>query len=227
MELFQSRTTIVSCVDLRLDEETCVRGLLVEITPDSATVDFPLARTSPLAVGQAYPVTFTGGRSLSSIECQSELVYRGEDTTRCRCRFRLRPDDAIGVSSLVENRGAMRVPPEEGLELRVRFWKSDAEQIVVPLESISRTGISVLVPLGGEEFFNTSESLNLSFRLPGQRDDVYLLASVRNCQPAVENTRFGLEFGASGAAYFTHMQRQIEDYVFKRQGDLMNELQAD
>ena len=53
-------------VELEFDDDETCDGLLVEITPLSATIDFLLAKASSLLIGESYWLTFKGGRAKSS-----------------------------------------------------------------------------------------------------------------------------------------------------------------
>ena len=211
-------------VELQFDDDETCEGLLVEITPHSATIDFPLEKASSLLIGESYWLTFTGGRATSSIRVLAHIQYRGEDEHRCRYRFEISIEDSIAITTLIEHREALRVTPVEGQIIQVELRPDDGRPVSSALDSISKTGLSVvLLPEEGDDL---PEHVGLSFRLPDQADEITLRGVRRNRFERGGELRLGFEFQPTSAVEFTRHQRLIENYIMFRQVELLRDLRA-
>lgn len=214
-------------VELQFDDDETCEGLLVEITPHSATIDFPLEKASSLLIGEAYWLTFTGGRAgsaNSSIKVLANIQYRGEDEHRCRYRFEISIEDSIAITTLIEHREALRVAPPEGEVIQVQLQCEGARPVGSALDSISKTGISVVLMV--QDSVGLAERVELSFRLPDQADELRMWAIQRNRIERNGELRMGLEFEASSAVAFMRQQRLIENYIMHRQVELLRDLRS-
>ena len=209
-------------VELQFDDDETCEGLLVEITPHSATIDFPLEKASSLLIGESYWLTFTGGRATSSIRVLANILYRGEDEHRCRYRFEISIEDSIAITTLIEHRVSLRVQPAEGQVIGVELQADGMRPQSGALDDISKTGISVvlLVEVGAE----IPEEVQMAFRLPDQADEIRVRGILRNRAEGSGELRLGIEFKPSGAVEFTRHQRLIENYIMFRQIELLREL---
>jgi len=213
-----------SVVELQIDDEEACRGLLVEMTPQSATIDFPLEKASSLLIGESYWMTFTGGRANSSIRVLANILYRGEDEHRCRYRFEISIEDSIAITTLIEHRCAMRVQPADGQVIGVDIQGDGLGRLTAALDSISVTGASIVIL--PDDGLRMPDEVTLGFRLPDQADEIRIRAALRNRTQRDEDLRLGFEFLPDGAVDYLRRQHQIETYIMCRQVELLRDLRC-
>ena len=224
MQGFSYAPPILSLVELELDEgETC-SGVLVEITQESATIDFPLA-ASALLIGDSAWLSFREGRVASMIRTLARIEHRGEDAERCRYRFAISAEDSIALTTLIEHRQALRVGPPDGLVVPVQLWVEGGKEVAACLDSISCTGISVLFAEDPDPFAQASV-LQLRLRLPDQAQTIAIAGRVRARRLIDGQQRYGLEFEAGPAIEFGRKQRKIESYVGARLLEVLNQVRS-
>ena len=204
-------------------------GVLSEVSGGVIVVDFPLAGTPNLWIGQEVQMNVTGPRLGSSVQAVGRVSVRVDDGARCRYRFESGPEDLGALQLLVERRGLQRVAPLE--ELWVRICSSEGHSLAVGrVLDVSRAGLRALVD--GTEAQGVTELAHglLVLQLPREDDVLQLHAQVRSAGwvPEAGGLGLGFEFLAGPATAFLaaleRLDRFVADCVIQHFQELSNQV---
>ncbi len=224
----ENPSDVYSVVELELDSGEVCRGVLTEATSSRVTVTFP-ASLPPLSdqsvsIGAAYWLSFQSGWQASTVRILARAAFRGEDEQLCRYRFLISFEDSIGLTTLIEHRGVLRVRPPEGLIVPVQVAAEGGRAIAACLEGVSLTGISICFAEDPDPFASESRLL-LRLRLPDQAETIDLTGCVHwRCATADGQLRYGLEFELGRAVAWGSKQALIEAFIASRMVEVLGEM---
>lgn len=187
-----------------------------------------------LAVGQPAQLAFRSPRFANPLELRAIVEFRIESEAARGYGFRFEPtpelDDSLqSLFALVNQRHAHRVRPRmtESVDVVLEIpSSSDAPRGAVRaakgvLRDISFAGLSVWVRPEAELHFAGVEWVGVTVHLPTAGSPCSLLAWIRNRRVDDKGVVYGLEIDTHRTADFEKRQREIVDYVMRRQREML------
>lgn len=121
------------------------------------------------------------------------------------------------LHSIFNRRIAPRVVPNPEDGIQVAFKGADAQCIaLLPLAQISSTGLACLVEGDASDFPAVGEKLEVSFMLPGRRDELVFPCILRTRRTQGGQTVVGVEFDRDGTPEFSRQQGAVLGFVLAR-----------
>ncbi len=207
-------------------EAVLFRGMMVHTGPASLEVDFPLL-TAPDLVDAEHTALVISGRGLRvPVEIPAEVTRREDGAGRRRFRFKIDYEGSMALANVFNRRKSFRVPIEARVNVALQL-----QGIVAPVEGVlrdlSRDGASVLVESHSEEerLYET-ESLSMSFVLPGSGDRVLMTGIVRHRRDVPDEVHYGIEFLSQPTADYRATLVALDAYVEERQAALLKRFEC-
>ncbi len=204
---------------------------IIDVSIDGAGISLPAESDLVLEVEQQVDLVFTSPKLQASVALQGIIRSRRElDDGRLRYGLRFEPSGHL--QTLLESelfrvfnqRGAYRVELEESepIDVQMRAVESDSGEVAADaatarLKDISATGMGILVDRDVNVRFEGAALLELSFTLPDVRNELRVVAYVRNRRPIEDLYCYGLEFDEQRSNRFVKQQDDILDFVMRRQ----------
>jgi hypothetical protein len=212
---------------IRTREGETFDGMLIEASPSAVVLDFPLSQKPALPIAAEVLLFFSGSPLGGSIATSGRVVYRGEDEHRSRYRFQIDREQGTALSTLFNRRGAYRVCPRPDSPVAVMLEVPGGSRLVeATLNDLSRTGLSVLIRDEDEGALFTAQRLRMRFSLERGDEGFVLWGIVRYRRLEGAAIRYGFEFDSREAAHFDRIQQRLNDFVMKRQRELLRSMKS-
>lgn len=202
------------------------RGLMVHTGPATLEVDFPLLTAPDLPLEGETALVISGRGLAVPVEIPGSVTSREDSAERRRFQFKIDYEGGMALANVFNRRKSYRVPIEARVNVAMQL-----QGIVAPVEGIlrdlSRHGASVHVETESEEerLYET-ESLSMSFTLPGTNERILVAGVVRHRTSEPGEVHYGIEFLSQPTAAYEQTVATLDAYVEQRQAAMLKRFEC-
>ncbi|MCP3917523.1 MAG: PilZ domain-containing protein [bacterium] len=223
MSQTQSNPELSVCIRT---ESVLYRGMMVDTGPASLEVDFPILTAPELTHGDCTSLVISGRGLRVPVEIPAEVDDRDDGAERRRFRFTIDYEGGMALANVFNRRKSFRVPIGARVNVALQL-----QGIVAPVEGVlrdlSRDGAAVHVEAHSEEerLYET-ESLSMSFVLPGAHERTLVMGIVRHRRDVPGEVHYGIEFLSQPTHAYRETLAALDKYVDERQAALLKRFEC-
>ena len=200
-----------------------LEGIPVEISRLTVILALPGDPSVPLpGVTEKVHLHFAGEPLEVPVDIEARTAFRNTAGGFMRLRFQSARTIPQTLHNALNRRGALRVSVEEEVSVEVRLPDREGEPPVeATLIDVSTKGLSIVFGRGEEEVLPASDTLHLSFVLPGDDEPIELGGTVRNRTDVEGSPRFGIEICVRTTDDHENVRDRLAEFVAGRMSELL------
>lgn len=200
-----------------------VDGRVAEINIEGVSVLFPSGEPPRIHAGDPVTLRLEATWLPRAVVTTASMTGKMKTESGHLFRFAFASQQAVEgqitpvLHSIFNRRIAPRVVPNPEDAIQVAFKDSSGKVLALrPLAQISSTGLACLVEGDASEFPAIGEKIEVSFMLPGRRDELVFPSFLRTRRSDGGQTVIGVEFERNGTPEFSRQQGAVLGFVLAR-----------